>query len=289
MYFRLFKIITGFDLLAFIERFRFFHQEDLPLLRAYYLDSNALLPRESFQRYFSLLDDVSTAIQCFQTFRSQLVLEVFFDFLIRVEEARSYLRNIPSIPRIYRLSRPSISNKYLIVNKSLERFSEEVLGNREAWVDLAVRNNTFETDYLSEINITKERRSYTFTSVYDTIDTESVLGKDIGASFNIGNDDIVVLSNKETFLQSARILGGLVRGGNPYLSNLGIDKSLLSAGSLPSVFNTIGRQFRESFTTDDSIASVTLTDLRLEENALYLDYEVMGINNQLQRESVNIR
>ena len=102
-------------------------------------------------------------------------------------------------------------------------------------------------------------------------------GKDIATSFNIGDEDIFVLSAKETFLQSARILGGLVREANPYLANLGIDKSLLAAGSLPAVFNTIGRQFRESFTTDDSIASVTLTDMRLEENALYLDYEVMKV------------
>jgi len=100
-------------------------------------------------------------------------------------------------------------------------------------------------------------------------------GLDIKKKIEFSGDDLVVLSNKDTLLQSADILLSLKKGDNPQVPNLGIDQvSVLGNSKGSFLFPIIFRQIIEIFSTDDTFSSVEVGKISFQADAVFIEVTV---------------
>ena len=112
-------------------------------------------------------------------------------------------------------------------------------------------------------------------SVVDNIVGEKILGKDILYKTTFENDDLLVLSYKDTFFQSVNILMKLKKGDNPEFYDLGLQKNVAVGSNINSIsYPVLLRQISEAFQTDDTIKSQEITGFRKEQDAIFIDMEI---------------
>ena len=288
--------LTRFNLRGVFEGFQAFTTQHYGAIQGYYLN-NTSLPQLSFDAYFSLRSDIAIALDVFQQYRDSLRLDIYDDYLERIEDIDTYLRTVPLIPKLFRLSKDSMLDKYIVVNTSLEAFAQDNTADRENWHAIAIKNNLFETDYNragltdgsgNELRVSRQQRRYNLFSVVDTIDSDSVLGADLPMSLRIDNGDYVVLSNGDTLAQTTNILASLLRNQNPTYNAIGIDKNMIAINRNNIFSSSIIRQITTNFRSDDSFRRVNVTNMTFRENALFIEVEVETIAGQIQQSNVNI-
>ena len=289
MYLDRFHILTRYNLLGLFQSFRSFVDTHYLLIQSYYLNDSEL-PRASFDALFDLGTQTDLALRAFETYRASLTSEIYHDYLERVDDLRVYLDTVPLIPKLFRLSKDSMANKYIVVNQSLESFAQQETGDRENWAQLAIRNNQFETDYDRNTNLAldRRRRRYNLASVIDTIDSDSVLGRDLPMALTFNGEDYGVLDNQATLLQTVNILAALLRNDNPNYPNIGLHKEMVSI-NLATVFSaSIARQITDNFATDDSFTGVNINSMRHDNNSFFVEIEATTIAGRIQNDTISI-
>lgn len=151
---------------------------------------------------------------------------------------------------------------------------------RDEWVNTGIDNALEEEDYTPEggylIKIVyKNNNSLFLSGVVDNIDEpKKTYGKDIDKRITIADNDILVLDYKDTIFQSAKILTDLKREDDPAYPERGVNvKAIL--GPLAAIsYPTIFRDLAANFATDDSFKAFMVKDIRGEQDAIFLDFEV---------------
>jgi hypothetical protein len=229
------------------------------------------------------LEKIQSNRQIFNKYKDWLVLEDLEDSLVVLETLTNYSiwsrsnRNIS----IYA---GKVEFDYLLKQEqTLEQIEVESgsIDSDVTWYETAIRNMLREEDYTSEGGVPlkiifKNAPTAFLESVISAIDSGlKSFGLDIKRKLKFSGDDLVVLSNKETLIQSAEILLNLKKGDNPQFESLGLDQvSILGNNRASFLFPVVFRQIIEVFSTDDTFSSVEVGKISFSGDALFIDVTV---------------
>jgi len=222
-----------------------------------------------------------------------------WDLLDYIENIRTSLESINNSSRYLRSSKTS--NSWRTTNPTYDYVMaqnetvEDIVGkqlysqNEDAdWVDLAIQNSLTEEDYTPEGGVklqltknTKYGKKYFLDSVIDTLVGENVYGKDIYAKLTFEDDEIKVLSPKDTFVQSVGILVLLKKGDIPEFKEMGVDPRL-GVGSNINVFEygKIMSQLQDTISSDDTIREFNVVSLLYDNNgSVFVKYSANSFYN----------
>ena len=285
-----FNSLTGFNIQGLVDDFIYFIENDYHQIESFYKG----LIKNNFQDSFKNLNNLRTNIDLFfETFRSfntQLTSYKWWILIDEFEKLNSVILSIENLSKWLRSSvvnqnygTEQVINSFLQQNQTLEDFSRQVEGSLnplDDWRDVAVRNNLSEEDYTTEggnelLFYKQNGDSIFIESVVDNIVGEKILGKDILYKTTFENDDLLVLSYKDTFFQSVNILMKLKKGDNPEFYDLGLQKNVAVGSNINSIsYPVLLRQISEAFQTDDTIKSQEITGFRKEQDAIFIDMEI---------------
>lgn len=286
-----FESITKFDIKSYLQSYATFIDIHYPKIINYYTQLSNVVPQQSFLILKELRTQASTLISIIQSNDSTISEYKFWILVEFIEEIDTNLTTAANCSRWLRSSivnyqynqRPQID----IVakqNQSIEDIERDVLSSsnpQEDWVQTALVNQLREEDYTKEggffIKATlKDNRSFSMQNVIDNIDSsEKTYGKDIFRKITFVNDDIKVLSYKETIIQAMDILSNLKQGDNPSFPEDGVDHSLIIGNNLAGiVYPIVFRQLSSTFAKDDTFKSFAITNVEKNSDAVTIYYQV---------------
>lgn len=232
-------------------------------------------------------DDISMAFN-FHSSKFQNI--EYWELLTLLEDLRGNLWTVNNLSKFLRSSRTNFdySNSFKFdytkqQSQTLEDISENVLKDKDSgndWTNIALRNDLKEIDYGTEggenLKLYKEKFITNFvTSVIDNMVGEAIYGLDLQKRLEFEDDDLKVLSHKDTVFQCVSILSTLKRGDVPQFPNFGIDPNLSVGGNIggSSYYKTINALSR-NFASDDLFINFQVTNIKYEEGDLYVDFQV---------------
>jgi hypothetical protein len=292
-----FTRITGFDFSKYLSDIVAFNGTQKQKIYDYY--EGLIKPDgEAFSKLDDLLEESKRSISLLEINNGSLSmyddwelfseLELIAEKLKTVFNSSKYLRSAITTGNFN--ANPLIEQT-LNANTTLERFTRNLNSNdhQNDWSEVFLNNQLTEEDYTSQggnlLKVTLQGADGLFIqSVVDNIDSgEKTYGKDIQAKIEFLNDDLKVLSYRDTLLQSATINSSLLKGHNPEFLDQGIDKSIAVGETISSVsFPVIFRQMYQNFATDDSFKSFSVTDIKFNADALEIYYQVTTRDNEIQ-------
>jgi hypothetical protein len=296
--------ITGFDINDYYKSFTDFIQLDYNYLVDYYSGKTEVINSRSFNNLSVLLKKNSDLFSSFTQNKYRLNNLMFCDLMIQIEEIDSSLMTIKNISKWLRspitnkgfASKTEI-NVTLKQNQTLELLNKDVLREEDyqnSWVQTARRNNLAEEDYTSDggnlLAVSFARSGRLFVqAVVDNLNGMNILGKDIQQKLEFANNDLKVLGYIETYKQSVSILSDLKTNDNPFLANdgvlqkdiIGVNRNLVN---LPLIF----RRMSAVFSSDDTISSFSITEVKRNQDALFAVFEVKSILGNVDEFKINL-
>jgi hypothetical protein len=161
------------------------------------------------------------------------------------------------------------------------------------WFEIAVANNLKETAYspesLNTISVTQKRTAFVFdiVSVVDIMNGHNVYGKDLNKTILFANDDLLVLSPKDTIYQAVDILINLKKGDNCQYPNHG-RSSMIGPGNAVSMMlsSVLSRQLNDTFANDDTLSSFALTDIKIQGDVAKYAFTITTRLNEFINQSI---
>jgi hypothetical protein len=298
-----FDSIANAQLLQLLTESIVFFNSDYNRIVAYYSGERSTIDRNIFNNLSSLRNQVDVVLAKFQQMNSYFSNLKWWVVLDTVEQIDSRLKTLDKINKWSRSSYKSVSYssdqqiEYILPqSQTLERVANEVLGNDE-WADIAISNDLIEEDYtpnggnLLKLNIPNADNSLRLDSVVAVMVGKAIYGKDIDRFlyFDIIEEDIAVLDYDKTIRQSVDILSNLKRNSNPFSPNDGVQREVVVGGSRASLnFPIIQRQMAAAFATDDTLKNFTVLNLSVNQDQLFLEYQVQTRLNEIIESDVSL-
>lgn len=257
--------------------------------------------RDSFLILESLLRESNTILSIIQNYSDSLDSR-FWDVVELVDDIKLNLLYIQNTPKWLRSSLSKGRYSYGVENEELlkQRETLELLSkrlgssNKETdWTYIALRNDLPEEGYTSEGGIDLiiqyfNRLSLSLESVVDSnIIGQKVYGRDLSKKIQFLDDDLEILTYKETIFQAVSILVNLRQGDNPEFIEDGIQSSLIigsNKNSLP--YQILLRQLYSTFQKDDTLKSLRIVELKSLQDSLTLTLEVETRINEIIQDSI---
>lgn len=149
------------------------------------------------------------------------------------------------------------------------------------WVGLSIYNDLEETDYTTNGGIILKAifpnrgNQFNLDSVLGPLQGELLYGIDLDKKIQYVDNDKKILTPNKTILQAVKILIGLKQGDNPQFPGNGLSSALFVGTNVGSLsFPSIFRQMVNTFKNDDTIFSLVIENVRKEEDALFIDYNI---------------
>ncbi len=242
---------------------------------------------QTLERLLKEADDISMSFN-FHSSKFQNV--EYWELLSMLEDLRGNLWTVKNLSKFLRSSRTNFdyNNSFKFdyfrqQNQTLENISEDVLKDSNSendWVNIAMRNDLKELDYNNEggqnIKLYKEKFIANFvTSVIDNMIGEAIYGLDLQKRIEFADDDLKVLTHKETVFQCVSILSTLKRGDVPQFPSFGIDPNITVGGNIGgSSYYKIINALSRNFASDDLFINFQVTNIKYEEGDLYVDFQI---------------
>lgn len=287
-----FEKITLIDIRSFFEDFVNFIDNDYDNIVSLFSGNTTLLIADSFANLSKLTETHKKIIDVFDAnassfdYNGWILLEQVEDIGQELDTINNLDKWLRSSKTFSKFSRQEID--YLQKQgQTLEQIESEVAAatnSEEEWVNLALRNELREEDYTLKggtsvkVNL-KNNNSIFLNSVVDNIDSiEKTFGLDIDRNLKIINNDLVVLSPKETIEQAADIAGGLNVGDNPQFPNDGINaKGFVGNSGAALAYPAIIRQLSSNFAKDDTFKSIEVIKIEKKSDARFIEYNINTI------------
>jgi len=164
------------------------------------------------------------------------------------------------------------------------------------WIDIYIKNRKLETDYRAEeggYNLTLGRQNLTqfnIESVVDNLIGDRVYGIDFDREFLFEDDDIKILTPRQTFVQSVDVLAFLKRADIPEYFQLGVEPDLTVGSNLGAISAPfITRQLQDSFSTDDTMLGFKVNDIKIEGTSVFIKYQVESFFNFITENSLEVK
>lgn len=285
-----FKEITLFDIAGFLSRYVEFSDIHYSNIVNYFSGVSDVSPTESFNSlknltadYKVLSDIIVLNSASFDNYEFWILVEYIEDIGGALDSANNASKWLRSAVTKSGYKRQVVSNIVVSQGQKLEDIERDNLksSNEDDWVETALNNNLREEDYnldggsLIKV-IYKNNAAFFLNGVVDNIDTpEKTYGLDIDRFIKFENDDLVVLSYRDTFLQSMKVLTDLKRGDDPAFYERGIDVKSIVGGSLAGIsYPIVFRQLASNFSTDDGFKSFAITDVKRDKDAVLIEFEI---------------
>jgi len=174
-------------------------------------------------------------------------------------------------------------NHTLKMFQTLEDVSRIIQGSnnpQNAWTTIALRNDLIEEGYTvkggNQLKIGfKNNATIQIKTVVDTINGESIYGKDFQRKLNIVDEDLLVLNEKETIKQSVYVLSSLKQGDTPEFKGEGISASLVVGSNRATItYPILFRQIFNTFQKDDTLKSLRVTDISTKKDGIFIEVQV---------------
>lgn len=290
-----FNDITKYDIKSYLEDFVQFSNDQQYFIDFYNGDIESL-----DISYFKKLEDLKVKTRDIQNlfvrYRNQFGSYEFWDLLEVVDNISIKLDTVTNYPKWLRSSvvlsgyKSNIELEYTLKqNQTLESLANEIgySDPNNDWKELALKNDLKEEDYDEEGgNIFKFswQNDYRFiiNTVVDTITKDTLYGKDIDKKIQFINDDISTLNTNKTLYQTINILMNLLKGDNPEFPDDGVDKSLLTKLNRNfNIYPSLFRQIYNTFSKDDTLKSVAITDIKKEQDAIMMEFKIETRTNEV--------
>lgn len=284
-----FKRITSKDILGFLTLVKEFFLTDYNVIVSYFSGNVDTIDSVRFEKLSRINEQLLVMFDTYHYNSQQLVGTRWWSLLEILEDIDSQLNTIKNLPR---WSRSSITNfnyssvnqlDYILKqNETLEKVATEVLSqSTDQWVKIAFDNSLREEDYTKDTNnelklfFNETSQPFTLNSVVDTISGKSVFGKDFVDYISFEDEDLKSLDYDETLQQSVSILSNLKKNDNPDFPNDGVQSSIVAGGNRATFnFPILTRQLQQTFSTDDTLKDFQILLLSIEEDKLFLEYQV---------------
>ena len=300
-----FEDITRYPITSFFEKVVLFIQNDHKLIVDYFSGKLKELPTVSFTNFDFLFSEIDKLFGIIQINNSSFSNFKWFLLIEEVEKIHNFLLTTNKISKWLRSSITSRSfSAYTEIevglkqSQTLEALSRD-LGSRDSendWVDIAFLNELEEENYTSEggnilkANTSASIKKLNIKTIVDNLQGDKILGVDIykKLTYDITEQDLKVLSPKETYKQSINILITLKKGDNPEFSDQGRNEKLTVGSNINSIaYPILFRQMKEVFATDDTIKSFVVTDVNRKQDGLFIEYEVVSRRGDLETLTMN--
>lgn len=294
--------LTKFDVGAYIDNYVSFIQNDYPSILRYYDTANTKWPAKEVETCKKLLKDAHNVEELLTIHGESLDAYKFWVLSEHLDDMRWALETA-SRAEMWSRSVPvfkntAVTSVIMSQGQVLEGVSNDVVlsSDPDNWVNIGLENRLMETDYNTEggkllrfrFNVNGVTKIY---SVLDGLDVpEKIYGKDIDANLNfvyteetIDNPfgapikatsvDLAVLNYEETLMQTIKILMSLKYGDDPSFPERGM-KLKLGSSTAGLSYPAISRELSANFATDDSFNAISITDVSLDQDAVFVNFEV---------------
>lgn len=298
-----FTKLTKLDVQSFLDRFSFFVSSRFYTdIYDYYGGVLKEPNAESFEYLKSLEDSCNSILIQIKSFKKLLTTISDTNLLYQIEDAKIKLKTVRNLAFFLNTNVDNsngVETTYVLAkNENLQDVSDNVLNNGDFlndWVQIALKNRVNEISYNNDggllVNLVS-RKDLAVGSVQTVLGSQvgsSALGKDIQRRIEFEDNDVKILGNVETFLQSIEILLNLQRGDIPSNPRLGIT----TEGVVGSNLNTLNfpitlRELANNFAQDDTIESFRVLDLERKNDYLLVNLEVTAITGDIQTVSLSL-
>lgn len=299
-----FKKITGYNVSLLLAQFAVFIENDFPNIQAYYSGSLKTPNSQSFKNLDYLLEQYTLAINLANLGKNSFKNVDSWELMTSLEEAQNKLLLISNISKFLRSSIPKgIYNTGTVVDYNL-RYAETLekatlnLGSpdhQNEWSEVALNNDLIEEDYTPEGGVLLKvvfRHVNTTTdinSVVDNIYGERLYGLDINRKLTFEDDDLATLSYKDTVKQAIEIMSNIRQGDIPEFPTDGIQSQFVVGTSVGAVsFPALFRQLTNVFAKDDTVSGFSVKDLKKDQDAIYVLFEINTKLNETIIQKVKI-
>lgn len=282
-----FNNLTGINIRNFFIDFLDFCDNYHSEILNYYTDYNYPYPGDAFFKYENICKRLETIISKIVLYKGNFETIEIWGLIEQLDDIKEKLEEIPSYPRLYQV------NFYKKQNDNTNNYQTYILGthediesvsrnykqnltdlvlinelNEESWTEAGGKKIILKTNISSAIpDSVKEE------TVFDVLLGKNLLGKDLPPFFEIDEEqeDLVVLTPEQTFLQAVETLFNLKMGEIPEYPDLGIDKSIYgecTKGNIGFTFPILLRQLNISLQTDDTILNFSIDNIEYDEKSM---------------------
>jgi len=290
--------ITGYDIYSLIDYYVAFIEVDSRKIIDYYAGNFRVADSVAFSKLDILLTEAKKVEEIFYLNRESFINIADWNLLDKIEDIIKSLEIIKKSSKFLRSPitnlnyNEGIQSEYgLKQNETLETISRLTLQNSDFdnnWVDLAVKNDLTEEEYsnkggvLLKIVFDKTYPINYLESVVDNLEGEKMYGKDLDRTITFVDDDLKVLTYKETIQQACDILCNLNKGDVPEFPDDGISSSIIVGSNLKAIaFPVIFRQYYSLFSKDDTFSSFSITNVGFYQDAVFIEAEIRTVYGDL--------
>lgn len=299
-----FRALTKYDLRSYFNRYIEFIDDYYVDIVNYFSGTSDIVPAEAFSYLKQLSSDHKTIIDIVILNGNSLSNYQYWAVVEYIEDIGTFLETANNTSKWVRAS--SITGTYrngvrqevmMGQGETIEDVERnKVLSSQfqETWIDTAIQNNLREEDYDSSGGtlikaVLQGGRGVFLNGVVDNIDTpEKTYGLDIDRNIVFEDDDLKVLSYKDTIVQCAEILCGLKQGDDPSFVDRGINRQLIGSNVASITYPSIFRQLSGNFATDDSFKSISIENIRREQDAAFIDVQIETKAGSVFNDSVQL-
>lgn len=287
-----FKVSTKYDIGSFIEQYTSFGENEYNKIVNFYSGLSDTSDRKAFSDLDYLYAESKKIIELFELNATRFKIYDYWILLEAIEDIRENLLTIKNLPKYLRSTIDrSAFNKNVKFDYSapqgatLESIQSSLLGDDDpdGWTQTALKNNLTEEDYdlnggfIIKIQFNNQSQ-LNVNSVVKGIETlDDALGLDIDKAIMLIDDDLKVLTPKETINQSAGILINLKKGDNPTFPDHGVNPKLIVGKNQLSVsYPVFFRQIAETISRDDTFKSAAIKNIDQQKaDNVYIDIELV--------------
>lgn len=288
-----FSVGLCYNIDVYLDLYSYFLENNQPRILEYFQEENVDPDVDSFDMLQKLIKEATKINDILKIQKNKFNKIDDWSLMEYLEDIRINLETIDNTSKYTRSSKnknswrsQSIQIEYFIdQNETLEDVQIENYGTLDfhnKWIDIALQNNLSEMDYTPDggklINLQKNvqtNKNFYLESIVDNLQGEKLYGLDIYQKLTFLNNDVLVLSHKDTVLQSINTLILLKKGDIPEFPNFGVD-SELTVGTNINIFNyfLLIKQLEEVFSTDDSLVDFAVMNYSYLDGDLYLNYNI---------------
>ncbi len=294
-----FETLTKFSLAQLLLDFSDFINNNRTSITDYYSGLTQSPDEESFRELSRLIEEFERLNNVIENNRDRLTHTLYWELLETISDIRIVLDTIDNSPRWLRSAiarndfTPGLEVEHTLkMFQTLENVSQLIQGSSDPqneWVTIAFRNSLREEDYTvdggNQLQLGfRNRATIQIRSIVDTINGESVYGKDFKRKLSISTSDeeIDVLSPKETIRQTVDILGALKQGDTPEFRGEGIQSGLVVGGNRASIsYPVLRRQIVNTFQKDDTLKALRITNISNRDDGVFIEMQVETRINEI--------
>jgi len=287
--------------LAYLDFYENYYDEFI----SYYQNELRNVSDEALESYATLKKQVAQIDSYITTEDDRFNRYDFWDLFDQLDEIKDFVKKTDAISRFMRSTRiGKINESDAIIDYSVmdgqtpEQLSEPIGFNpQNDWFELYRDNGIAEINYeagtggyIIKLPTQSGNNSILLASIVDNLIGDNLYGKDLHLSIELIDNDLLVLSPRDTFKQGVLVYSKLLKGQIPESPELGISPELVK-GSNVGLLNMpfIIKEMTETFSTDDTMINFKVNNVERKGSALFLIFEVESFRNLIEESKIETR